>query len=146
MKIALACDHAAYISKEIVKSYLEGLGHKVSDFGCYSDESCDYPEFAVKAAEAVSSGECERGIVICGSGVGMSIVCNKVKGIRAANCCTAEMANMARRHNDANILNFGARLVNSESAKMMIREFLSTPFDGGRHEIRVKKIHSLTGK
>ncbi|CUU03737.1 ribose 5-phosphate isomerase B [Candidatus Thermokryptus mobilis] len=106
MKIAVASDHAGFEYKEKLKELLKELGHEFVDFGTFSSDSTDYPDFAYPAAEAVANGECERGIFICGTGVGVSIVANKVKGIRAANCCSVEEAKLSRQHNDANVLTF----------------------------------------
>ena len=145
MKISLGCDHAAYDYKVQIAEYLKELGHEVFDYGTNSAESCDYPVYAKAAAEAVASGECDYGIIMCGTGIGMSITANKVKGIRSANCVTVEMASLARKHNNANVLNFGARLIDIETAKNITKTFLSTDFEGGRHERRVNLIHELTG-
>jgi ribose 5-phosphate isomerase B len=140
MKISLAADHAGYEYKKELIQWLESRGYKIDDFGCYSSESCDYPDYALPAARAVSLGECNYGIIICGTGIGMAITANKVRGVRAANCCTPEMAKLARSHNNANVLTFGARLIGLELAKDIIRAFLETEFEGGRHLRRVDKI------
>lgn len=145
MKISLGCDHAAYEYKEQIAEFLKEKGYEVEDFGTYSPESCDYPVYAKAAAEAVASGDCDFGIIMCGTGIGMSITANKIKGIRSANCISEEMAALAREHNNANVLNFGARLVSIETAKRITEVFLSTDFAGGRHERRVELIHKLTG-
>lgn len=145
MKIAIASDHAGFELKATLTEWLRNQNYNINDFGTDSTDSCDYPDFAYKASLAVSQGECEFGIIICGSGIGMSIVCNKVKGIRAANCCSEEMAFLSRSHNNANVLNLGARLIDFKSAKNITQVFLNTAFDGGRHDVRVKKIHDLTG-
>ena len=144
MKIAIASDHAGFELKANLLEWLKNQNHTITDFGTDSANSCDYPDFAYKASLAVSKGECEFGIIICGSGIGMSIVCNKVKGIRAANCCSEEMSSLSRRHNNANVLNLGARLIDIELAKRITHVFLSTDFEGGRHDLRVNKIHDLT--
>ncbi len=146
MTIALASDHAGFKYKADIKQFLEDKGYKVTDHGCENKESCDYPDFAVPAAMDVAAGKADYGVIICGSGIGMSIVSNKVEGVRAANCCTVEMARLARQHNNANVLTFGERLVDSKTARDMAEAFLSTEFEGGRHERRVKKIHDLTRK
>jgi ribose 5-phosphate isomerase B len=146
MKIAIGSDHAGFEVKNIIKSFLAELGHEVKDFGCESSESCDYPDYAYPLAREVAAGNFDFGILICGSGIGMSIVANKVEGIRAANCCSVEMARLARQHNDANVLTFGARLIPIELAKEIVSAFLEESFEGGRHQRRVGKIHSLTGK
>ncbi len=145
MKISLGCDHAAYEYKEQIAEFLKKKGYEVEDFGTYSPESCDYPVYAKAAAEAVASGDCDFGIIMCGTGIGMSITANKINGIRSANCISEEMAALAREHNNANVLNFGARLVSIETAKRITEVFLSTDFAGGRHERRVELIHKLTG-
>jgi ribose 5-phosphate isomerase B len=145
MKIALASDHAGFELKEILIKELEEKGHNVSDYGTYSNESIDYADFAYVAARSVAEHNYNFGIIICGSGVGVSITANKVKGIRAANCCNNEIAALARQHNDANILCLGARFVTVEDAIEMVDTFMNTKFEGGRHQRRIEKIHDLTG-
>ncbi len=145
MKIALGCDHAAFEYKEIIAQFLRDKGYEVNDFGTDSTDSCDYPVYAKAAAEAVASGDCDYGIIMCGTGIGMSITANKVKGIRSANCVSEEMARLSREHNNANVLNFGARLISIETAKKITETFLNTEFAGGRHERRVNMIHEITG-
>lgn len=145
MKIAIASDHAGFEMKKEISKWLKGLEHQVLDFGTYSNESVDYPDFAFPAAEAVAGGIADLGILICGTGTGMAITANKVTGIRAANCTNVEMAVMARSHNNANVLALGARLVSIELAEEIVKEFLMTEFEGGRHMIRIEKIHSFTG-
>lgn len=146
MKIAFGADHAGYKMKQAVLEYVrDGLKCEVVDFGTNSGESCDYPDFAFAAAKAVASGECDFGILVCGSGIGMEITANKVEGIRAADCLTVEMGELCRRHNNANVLTLGERLISVEVAKMIATAFLETKFEGGRHERRVNKIHELTG-
>ena len=141
MKIALGCDHGGYAMKEDIKKQLEGLGHEVKDCGTYSTESCDYPIFGEAAARAVASGECEYGIVVCTTGIGISIAANKVKGIRAALCGDCFSAEMTRLHNDANILAMGARVVGPGLALKIVDTFLDTPFSGDeRHVRRIKQI------
>jgi len=139
MKIALASDHAGFELKEAIKDYL--TEHKLTDFGTHSTESMDYPDTGFKAAEAVAKGECERGILICGSGLGMSIVANKVKGIRAALCHSAELASLSRQHNDANILVLQGRFISKYLTKEIIETWLSTEFSCGRHIQRINKIN-----
>lgn len=146
MKISLASDHGGLDLKNQVKEYLESLGHVVSDFGTYTPESCDYPDFARPAAEAVANGACECGIVVCTTGIGVSMVCNKVKGVRCALCVNADMAKMTRAHNNANVLAMGQKYVDAESAKQIVDAFLNTPFEGGRHLKRVEKIEKLEDK
>ena len=138
MKIALASDHAGYELKEAIKEYL--TEYELTDFGSHSTESMDYPDTGFKAAEAVAKGECERGILICGSGLGMSIVANKVKGIRAALCHSVELARLSRQHNDANILVLQGRFISKKQAGDIIKIWFSTEFDGGRHIQRIEKI------
>ena len=142
--IALACDHGGFEFIGDVKSHLDSMGYDYTFYGTYSAESCDYPEFAVRAARAVASGECERGILICGTGIGMSIAANKIPGIRAAVCFDLFTAEMARSHNDANVLTLGARVIDVSLALEIISKFLSTGFDGsGRHARRVGLINEL---
>ena len=143
MKIAMGSDHGGYALKERIKSYLESQGHQVEDFGCHSTDSCDYPDFGRAAAEAVSTGACERGIVICTTGIGISITANKVKGIRCALCGDAFSAEMTRRHNDANVLAMGAGIVGPNLAERIADVFLSTEFEGGRHQRRVDKMMAI---
>ena len=146
MKIALGCDHGGYAMKEDIKKQLEGLGHEVKDCGTYSTESCDYPIFGEAAARAVASGECEYGIVVCTTGIGISISANKVKGIRAALCGDCYSAEMTRRHNDANILAMGARVLGTGLALKIVDTFLTTDFEGGRHARRVALISDIENR
>ena len=146
MKLAFGSDHAAFLYKEELMEWVKTMDHEVLDFGCFSEESVDYPDFAIPAAESVAAAIADFGIIICGSGIGVSISANKVPMIRAANCCTEELAGLSRQHNNANVLCFGARVVSIDLAKKMITKFLSTDFEGGRHAIRVDKIHSLSSK
>lgn len=141
----MGSDHAGFEYKQIIMEWLKEQGHQVLDFGAFSEESVDYPDFAFPAAEAVSAGVADYGVIICGTGIGVNIVSNKVQGIRAANCCTPEMAELARQHNNANVLNFGARLINIDLAKEITETFIEGEFLGDRHMIRVEKIHFLTG-
>lgn len=146
-RIAVASDHAGYEYKRNIAEYLRRNGHEVSDFGVDSTDSADYPDYAARVAEAVSSGRADRGVVVCGSGIGVSIVANKFEGIRAANCLTPEMAALAREHNDANVLTIGERLVEWNRVPEIIETFLKTPAsDQDRHRRRVEKIHEVTGK
>ena len=146
MEIAIGSDHAGFELKHILIEFIKELGYNYTDFGTNSIDSVDYPDFAYAVSKSVSEGENQFGILICGSGVGVSIVANKVDGIRAANVFNEEMSTLARKHNDANILTLGARFIDIENAKNMLKTFLSTDFEGGRHQLRVNKIHSLTGK
>lgn len=139
-KIAFASDHAGFNLKQELIDYLKDKNIEIKDFGCYSEESCDYPDFAHPLAEAVEKGEFETGISICGSGNGISITANKHQGIRSALCWNVEISKLARQHNDANICSLPARFVSSEEAKEIVDAFLATGFEGGRHERRVNKI------
>lgn len=143
MMIALASDHGGYRLKEEIKDYLLAQGYRFKDYGCTSEESVDYPDLAAAAAKGVTSGQCELGIIICGTGQGMAIAANKIKGIRAAVCHDCYSAAMARAHNNANILTLGQRVVGSELAKMVIEKFLTTSFEGERHRRRLDKIAAL---
>lgn len=140
MIIAMGSDHAGYNLKEEIKAYLLEKGHTVKDCGTDSTESCDYPVFGRAAAEVVREEEAERAIVICGSGIGISIAANKVPGIRCALCSEPLSAELSRRHNNANALAIGARLIGSDMAKRIVDVFLSTEFEGGRHQRRIDKI------
>lgn len=141
--IALGADHGGYKFKEAIKKRLDKLGVEYKDFGTVSEESVDYPEFAKKVALSVISGECEKGILCCGTGIGISIAANKVKGIRAAVCTNEFTAEMCRRHNDANILSLGGRVISKEKALTLVDIFLNTPFEGGRHERRIMGITQI---
>ena len=138
--IGICSDHAGFELKEHVRSWLEAKGWAYKDFGTYSTESCDYPDFAHALAEAVESGEFYPGIAICGSGEGISMTLNKHQGIRAALCWKAEIAHLARQHNDANVLAMPGRIISTEEADMIMTEFFKTPFEGGRHQKRIDKI------
>jgi ribose 5-phosphate isomerase B len=140
MKIALASDHAGFEYKERIKALLTELGHDVHDFGAYSNERVDYPKFIRPAAESVAAGECERGIVLGGSGNGEAIVANKVRGVRCALCWSVESARLSREHNDANVLSLGQRLITLEMALEIVKIWLVTPFEGGRHIDRIRQI------
>ena len=143
MKIALGCDHGGYELKQFIMKTLEKLGYEYEDFGCYSLESCDYPDFGAAAARAVAEGKCDRGIVICTTGIGISIAANKIKGIRCAHCADCLQAEMTRRHNDANMMAIGAGFTGKNMAERMVEVFLTTEFEGGRHERRVNKMMAL---
>ena len=140
MKISLGTDHAGFRLKEKVKALLESLGHDVVDFGTFSEEPVDYPLFVRPAAEAVARGECERGIVFGGSGNGEAMTANKVRGVRCALCWSEESARLSRQHNDANVLSLGERLVPEELALAIVRLWLETPFEGGRHARRIAQL------
>lgn len=141
--IAIACDHSALEMKETIKKLLDDRGLAYKDFGTNSEESCHYPIFGARAAKAVASGECERGILICGTGIGMSLAANKVKGIRCVACSEPYSARLSRAHNNANMLAIGARVIGPEMAKMIVGEFLNTAFEGGRHQVRVDMLTAL---
>jgi ribose 5-phosphate isomerase B len=141
-KIAIGSDHRGHAIKEALKTALERLGASVDDKGPYSDESADYPEFAQKVAKSVSACECDRGILICGSGIGMAITANKFPGVRAALCHDTHTAKMSRQHNDANILVL-AETVGLERARQMLTVWMETPFEGGRHKRRLDLIRSI---
>jgi ribose 5-phosphate isomerase B len=146
MKIAIGADHAGFTLKERLRLRLEQAGHQVLDEGTDSTESCDYPDFAAPVAHDVVDGRADRGILVCGTGVGMSIAANKVAGIRAALGTVPEEVRLARAHNDANILTLGARFIEEPAADALVDVFLDTAFDGGRHGQRVAKIAALEGK
>ena len=145
MRIAIASDHAGYRYKEEIKRFLSDLGHEVIDFGTDSVESADYPLFIRPAAVAVAAGECDRGIVLGGSGNGEAMAANRVAGVRCALCWSVETARLAREHNNANMLSLGERLVSLEEALEIVRVWLDTPFEGGRHVRRIELIDSLGG-
>ena len=142
MKISLGTDHAGYHYKEKVKELLVSLGHEVKDFGTWSEEAVDYPLFIRPAAEAVAKGECDRGIVFGGSGNGEAMVANKVRGVRCALCWNEESAKLSRQHNDANVLSLGERLVAEDLALQIVRIWLTTEFEGGRHARRIAQIEA----
>lgn len=142
-RIALASDHAGYRYKEHLKHFLQGKGYEVFDAGTYSEERADYPDYGEKAARKVADNEADAGVLVCGSGIGISIAANKVPGIRAANCTSVEMATLARQHNNANVVAVGQRLISATEAEQIVEAFLTTEFEGGRHEERVKKIHNI---
>jgi len=140
MKIAVCSDHRGFRAKECVKGVLLRVGHTVQDFGCNDRASCDYPDLALPAAESVARGQNDLGVMICGTGIGMSITANKVPGIRAALCHDELAAEMARKHNDANVLCLPADLVGEELIKRVVEVWLNTVFEGGRHLRRIQKI------
>jgi ribose 5-phosphate isomerase B len=142
-KIAIGSDHAGYEGKERAKREIEALGLEVADKGAVSTDSVDYPDFGAAVGRAVASGEAERGVLMCGSGIGIAMAANKVPGVRAAVCWNEETARLAREHNDANVLCIGARLIDPDLAARMIRVFLETDFAGGRHARRVEKLKEL---
>ena len=143
MKIALACDHGAYDLKQEVMDHLGQLGHTWEDFGTYSLDSCDYPDFCIPAARAVAEGSCDRGIVLCTTGIGMCITANKIPGIRCALCHDLMSAELTRRHNNTNMLAMGAGVVGTKLALQILDTWLMTEFEGGRHQRRIDKISAL---
>jgi ribose 5-phosphate isomerase B len=145
VRIAIGSDHAGYRLKETIASSLRHSGHAVDDAGTGSEASVDYPDFAADVARRVVSGACDRGILICGTGIGMAMAANKVDGARAASVGDLESARLSRAHNDANILTLGARITPPDLALAIVRLFLETPFEGGRHQRRVDKIMALEG-
>ncbi|PWJ45051.1 ribose 5-phosphate isomerase B [Sediminitomix flava] len=140
MKIAIGGDHAGYAYKEVIKAHLEAQGHEVKDFGPYSEESCDYPDYVHPLADSIEAGDNELGVIICGSGEGVSMVANKHQGIRAGLCWNSEVAALTRQHNNANVIALPARFIAVEYAVSLVDIFVSTEFEGGRHENRVNKI------
>lgn len=144
--IAMGCDHAGVELKEKIMKMLNQMGFETKDYGTYNNESVDYPEYAQRVGEAIISGECERGVLICGTGIGISIAANKVSGIRAAACSEPYSASMSRKHNNSNVLAIGARVVGEDLAMMIVREWINTDFEGGRHQRRVDLIHKIEKK
>ena len=143
MKVAFACDHAGFALKEAVIAHLKEMGHEVVDFGCYTPERVDYPAQGEKAARAVASGECTLGVLICGTGIGISLAANRVHGIRAAVCSESYSAELTRRHNDANMIAFGARVVGEGTACAILDAFFGAKFEGGRHAQRVAMLDEI---
>jgi ribose 5-phosphate isomerase B len=145
MIIALASDHAGYDLKTKVIEHLQQISIRAEDFGCFKTDSVDYPDYGILAARAVAKGKADRGILICSTGIGMSIVANKVKGVRAALCTSLEMAEQSRRHVNSNILVLGGKIIDHGLALKIVNVWLKTPFEGERHLRRINKIHQLTG-
>lgn len=143
MKIAIGCDHGGYLLKQDILIWLEEHNIDFEDVGCYSTESVDYPMYGEKVGRMVASGQCDKGIVICTTGIGISIAANKIKGIRCAHCADCLEAEMTRRHNDANMMAIGAGFTGKNMAERMVEVFLTTEFEGGRHERRVNKMMAL---
>lgn len=143
MKIAIGNDHSAVELKNHIKAFVENMGHTVVNFGTDTTDSCDYPKYGEKVGIAVASGECDLGILICGTGIGISLAANKVKGVRAAVCSEPYSAKLTRMHNNANIIAFGARVVGPAMAEMIVEEFLKAEFEGGRHALRVDMITAI---
>lgn len=146
MKIAIASDHAGFEMKEQIKNFLKDLGHEAKDYGTFEKASVDYPDLALKVSEAVAKNESERGILFCGTGLGMSIAANKVPGIRATLCYDKNTAELSRKHNDANILTLGARIIELNQAKEIVYVWLKTEFEGERHSKRIEKIKEIERK
>ena len=146
MKIAVACDHGGINLKNEVIKYLKDNGYEYKDYGTNSCDSCDYPDFALPAAEAVSFGECDKGIIICSTGIGVSMVANKVPKVRCAHCHDCYCAEFTRRHNDANVLAMGEKVIGTGYALKIVETFLATEFEGGRHQRRVDKITAIEKK
>ncbi len=146
MKIAVACDHGGLALKNVLLEYLKKNDYEIMDFGTCTAESCDYPDFVLPAAEAVASGECERGILVCSTGIGVSIAANKVKGIRCAHCHDTYSAKYTRLHNDANMLAFGQKIIGDGLMLEIVETFLNTEFEGGRHQRRIDKIKAIEEK
>ena len=143
MKIAMGNDHTAIELKNIIKEFVESKGYEVIDLGTNSTESCDYPVYGEKVGRAVAAGEVDCGVLICGTGVGISLAANKVKGVRAAVCSDCATARLVKEHNNANIIAFGARIVGSELAKDIVKAYLDAEFSGGRHQTRIDLIHEI---
>lgn len=143
MKVAVGCDHGGYVLKDAVVSTLEQLGAEVVDFGCFGTESVDYPTFGYAVADAVASKKCDVGVVMCGTGIGISIAANKVKGIRCGLCTNAFMAEMTKRHNNANIIALGGRVVAPDEARDIVKAWYTAEFDGGRHQHRLDMIKDI---
>lgn len=145
MRIAIGSDHAGFEYKEVIKQYLIAHGHAVQDFGTNTHISCDYPQFIRPTAHAVATGSCERGIVLGGSGNGEAIVANRIHGIRCALCWNEESASLGRKHNDANVISLGQRMMSERTALRIVAIWLETPFDGGRHQRRITQIDEECG-
>ncbi|MGN0055833.1 MAG: ribose 5-phosphate isomerase B [Atopobiaceae bacterium] len=143
MRIAIASDHAGFDQKAPMKEYLESLGHEVDDLGPESAQRCDYPDYAVKVARAVSEGKADRGVLICGTGLGMALAADKVPGVRATPIQSVQFAELFREHNNGNVICLSGRFVDLELNKQIVKTFLETEFAGGRHEARVQKIMAL---
>lgn len=141
--IAIGADHGGFELKTHIINHLKEKGIKVKDFGCFDEKSVDYPDISKLVCDAIISGECENGILVCGTGIGISIAANKIKGIRAAHCHDVYSAEMTKRHNNANVICMGGRVIGRELAFMIVDTWLKTEFEGGRHQTRIDKIHAL---
>lgn len=146
MKIAIGCDHGGITLKDSIVNYLEERGVKIEDFGTFGTESVDYPDFAYKVARSVADGKADKGILMCGTGIGISIAANKVNGIRCALCHNTETARLTALHNDSNVLAMGGRVIDSDTAVNIVKTWLDTPFEGGRHINRINKISEIEKK
>jgi len=146
MRLGIGNDHAAYDMKLEIKAYLEGKGHEVVDFGTHSTDSCNYPEYGEAVGRAVASGEVDGGVLICGTGIGISISANKVKGVRAAVCSEPVSAALTKRHNNANVIAFGARIVGIEMAKAIVDAWLDAEYEGGRHQTRIDMMMEIENR
>lgn len=146
MRIAMGCDHGGIVLKPAIVAELQKRGVEIVDKGCFDGESVDYPDYALKVAESVASGECDKGVLMCGTGIGISIAANKVKGIRAAVCHDEFTAQMIAEHNCANIIALGGRIMSPETAAKLVGIWLDTPFGGGRHKNRIDKISAIEDK
>lgn len=146
MKIAIGCDHGGITLKDSIVNYLEERGVKIEDFGTFGTESVDYPDFAYKVARSVADGKADKGILMCGTGIGISIAANKVNGIRCALCHNTETAKLTALHNDSNVLAMGGRVIDSDTAVNIVKTWLDTPFEGGRHINRINKISEIEKK
>lgn len=142
-KVAVGCDHGGFVLKDAVVDELQKLGAEVVDFGCFSTDSVDYPEYGLKVANAVAQKRCDLGVVMCGTGIGISIAANKVKGIRAAVCTNTFMAEMTRRHNNANVIALGGRVITPDEAREIVKAWYTASFEGGRHQRRVDMISDI---
>ena len=146
MRISIASDHAGFDEKQLLVGYLQELGYEVVDRGPENDDRVDYPDFAALVADDVASGDAERGVLVCGTGIGMAIAANKVRGIRAANVTSPEFASLSREHNDANVITVSGRFVDDATNRAIVKAFLETEFGGGRHAGRVEKISQLEAR
>lgn len=146
MKIAIGCDHGGITLKDSIVNYLEERGVQIEDFGTFGTDSVDYPDFAYKVARSVADGKADKGILMCGTGIGISIAANKVNGIRCALCHNTETARLTAMHNDSNILAMGGRVIDADTAVNIVKAWLDTPFEGGRHINRINKISEIEKK
>ncbi|MCX7831576.1 MAG: ribose 5-phosphate isomerase B [Actinobacteria bacterium] len=146
MRVAIGADHAGYKLKEFLKKRLQDCGYSIVDVGTFSEDSVDYPDYAYEVSNLIVNGKADFGVLVCGTGLGMSIAANKIRGIRAAACSNIFESIMSRRHNDANIICVGSRVIGDEHAFLLVKTFLEEPFEGGRHQRRVEKIKQLEEK